>query len=93
MALLEAAACGRAIVTTDVPGCREVVVDGINGILVKVRDAVSLAEGIRSLTENCGLRDHFARAGRQRVESIFSSDVVNRQVLDYYTLCRRQVTS
>ena len=45
--LLEAAACGRAIVTTDVPGCRTLVRDGIEGRLVPAGDAAALAEALR----------------------------------------------
>jgi glycosyltransferase involved in cell wall biosynthesis len=44
--LLEAASCGRAIVATDVPGCREIVEHGINGLLVPPKDVNSLAESM-----------------------------------------------
>ncbi len=66
--LLEAAACGRAIVTTDVPGCREVVSDGVNGWLVPPRDAAALADALRAALTRDDLRTRYASAGRQRVE-------------------------
>ena len=67
--LVEAASCGRPIVTTDAPGCREIVRDGVNGILVPVKDADALANAIRSLlkapeiAEANGTRRPTARKG------------------------------
>jgi len=54
--LIEASACGRPIVTTDVPGCREVVRQGENGLLIPVRNAEALAEALCRLLENAPLR-------------------------------------
>ena len=53
--LLEAAACGCARVATDVPGCREAVIDGHDGLLVPPRDALALAAAIRRLLEDTSL--------------------------------------
>src|SRR5262249_16301348 len=47
--LIEAASCGRPLIATDAPGCREIVHDGVNGFLVKVKDSESLAEAMRKL--------------------------------------------
>jgi glycosyltransferase involved in cell wall biosynthesis len=66
--LLEAAACGRAIVTTDVPGCREIVQDGVNGWLAPPRDATALADALRAALTRDDLRASFAHAGRQLIE-------------------------
>lgn len=60
-ALLEAAACGRAILATDVPGCRDVVEDRVNGALVPPGDAVALADAVDRL---CGDMDRLAAMGR-----------------------------
>lgn len=70
--LIEAAACGRAIVTTDVPGCREVVKDGDNGLLVPARDGVALAAALRRLLTDPALRAAMARRGRERAVAEFS---------------------
>jgi glycosyltransferase involved in cell wall biosynthesis len=56
-ALLEASACGRPIVTTDVRGCREVVTDGVTGLLVAPRSAGALADALGRLIEDAGLRE------------------------------------
>ena len=63
--LIEAAACGRAAVTTDMPGCRDVVRDGENGFLVAPREPAALAEALRRLIEDPALRQHFGRRGRE----------------------------
>src|SRR5262249_7567580 len=65
-ALLEAAACERAIVTCDVAGCREVVRDGDNGLLVAPRDSGVLAAALKRLLQDPELRRRMARRGRER---------------------------
>jgi glycosyltransferase involved in cell wall biosynthesis len=82
--LLEAAACGRAVVTSDVPGCREAVEDGVTGLLVTVRDPAALAGAIRRLFEDAGLRTGMGRRGRTRVETEFSAEKVASAHLDIY---------
>ena len=54
--LLEAAACERAIVATDVPGCREIVRNGDNGLLIPAKDPIALAEAIVTLLQAPDLR-------------------------------------
>lgn len=71
-ALLEAAACGRPLVTTDVPGCRELVRDGHNGLLVRPQDAVSLAAAIERLVVDAPLRCRLGAAARADVEATYS---------------------
>jgi glycosyltransferase involved in cell wall biosynthesis len=83
-ALIEAAACGRAIVTTDVPGCREVVADGENGLLVPARDAVALARALGRLIRDRPLRTRFGAAGRVRAEREFAVDRVVDATLAVY---------
>lgn len=82
--LVEAAACGRAIVTTDTPGCRDVVCDGENGFLVPIKDTNALANAIVTLLADPQLRKTMGRAGRQRVEIDYSLDVVLQQTLAIY---------
>ncbi|OIR06778.1 N,N'-diacetylbacillosaminyl-diphospho-undecaprenol alpha-1,3-N-acetylgalactosaminyltransferase [mine drainage metagenome] len=82
--LLEAAACGRPLVATDVPGCREIVIDGGNGLLVPPRDAPALAEAIGRLLADPGLRAAMGRRGRELVETEFSEERVVAQTLALY---------
>jgi len=83
-ALIEAAACGRAIVTTDVPGCRDVVSDGENGFLVPARDTASLALALLRLIDHPDLRARMGQRGRQRAVSEFAIDRVIAATLDVY---------
>ena len=82
--LLEAAACGRPLVATDAPGCREVVQDGDNGILVTPRDAQSLARAIGKLIEDEKLRRTMGKRGREIILKDFSSELVVRETLGIY---------
>jgi glycosyltransferase involved in cell wall biosynthesis len=81
--LLEAAAMARPLVAADVPGCRDVVEDGVNGYLCAVRDPDSLANAIRRLAE-LPRAERFAmgQAARRKVQAQFSEDFVNRAYLD-----------
>jgi glycosyltransferase involved in cell wall biosynthesis len=82
--LLEAAACGKPIVTTDVPGCREIVRQDVNGLLVPVRNPPALADAIRLLLESPELRQRFGHAGRLIAEREFAEHLVVEQILDVY---------
>ena len=83
-ALIEAAACGRPIVTTDVPGCREVVIDGINGFLVPVKDAVSLAAKLKVLIADSALCRRMGEKGRELAEGEFAVQRVVSETLRCY---------
>ena len=83
-ALIEACAAGRPIVTTDVTGCREVVSDGINGLLVKVRDADALAVGLQRLLDDSELRIRLGAAGRRRAVAEFDVKAVVGATLALY---------
>lgn len=74
--LIEAGASGCALVTTDVPGCREVVRDGVDGLLVPARDASALAEAIARLHDDPGLRARLGRAARARAIGVFDERIV-----------------
>jgi glycosyltransferase involved in cell wall biosynthesis len=82
--LLEAAACGRAIITTDAPGCRETVRNGDNGLLVPPKDVASLVRAIRVLVEDPVLRANMAKKSREIVVQVFSEDLVIRRTLSVY---------
>ncbi|NQV23243.1 MAG: glycosyltransferase family 4 protein [Rhodopirellula sp.] len=84
-ALLEAAACGLPIITTDVPGCREVVIDRENGLLVPAKDPVALAAAILELINDWSLIRKFGRAGRVRIHSLFDEQLVIDKTLDVYS--------
>jgi glycosyltransferase involved in cell wall biosynthesis len=82
--LLEAAACGRPIVATDVPGCREIARHDINALLVPPDDAEALADAIGRLAQDAALRARFGVAGRQLVESTFSDIEIGREIRRLY---------
>ncbi len=82
--LLEAAAAARAIVATDVPGCREIVRPGVNGWLVPPRDVGALAGALREAISQPALCAAFGAAGRQMVEREFSLDAIIRETLAVY---------
>ncbi|MGK7391855.1 MAG: glycosyltransferase family 4 protein [Candidatus Cyclobacteriaceae bacterium M2_1C_046] len=75
--LLEAASSAKPIVTTDVPGCNNVVENGFNGYLCKMKDARDLADKMKLiLMQNDSVLETFGRNGRQKMESQFSEDLV-----------------
>jgi glycosyltransferase involved in cell wall biosynthesis len=82
--LIEAAACGCALVTTDVPGCREVVRDGVDGLLVPVRDAPALADAIVRLQDDDGLRARMGEAARARALAVFDERTVIAKTIAVY---------
>lgn len=82
--LLEAASCGRAIVATDVPGCREVARAGENALLVPPDDSAALAEALGTLARDAGLRRRFAVASRKLVKSDMASDRIGAKTVELY---------
>ena len=81
--ILEAMAMGRAIITTDSPGCRETVRDGRNGFLVKPRDSTSLFEAMMRFVREPDLAERMGRASRQLAEEKYDVRKVNADVLRY----------
>mgnify|MGYP006162684721 CR=1 FL=1 len=75
--LLEAASCGRPIVTTDVPGCREVVQDGVNGYLVPSKDTALLADSLSKLITDRDLRRTMGIKGREIIKRELSAEIVS----------------
>ncbi|MEW6291342.1 MAG: glycosyltransferase family 4 protein [Thermodesulfobacteriota bacterium] len=82
--LIEAASCGRAIVTTDAPGCREIVKNGENGFLVPIGNPVALVDALRRLIVEPNLRVQMGMRGREIAEADFSIEKVTSQTLDVY---------
>jgi glycosyltransferase involved in cell wall biosynthesis len=84
LSLLEAAACGRAMIATDVPGCREIVIADQTGLLVPVDDAAALADAIARLAGAPELRARYGAAARRLVVEHFAADVIGRQIVELY---------
>jgi glycosyltransferase involved in cell wall biosynthesis len=82
--LLEAAACGLPIVTTDTPGCREVVAHGLNGLLVPVGDSKALADALGKLISDADLRQRLGEQSRIRAVTEYSLETVIRETLAIY---------
>lgn len=82
--LLEAMACGRPVITTDAPGCRDCVRDGDNGLLVPVKDVEALTASITRLLENSDERKRMGARGRQRAVEEFSLERVIAATLAVY---------
>ena len=82
--LVEAAASGRPIVATDVPGCRDVVQHGVNGLLVPPHDPGALAEALERLLLDPEARRRMGTQGREMAEKVFSDEVVIRGTLAVY---------
>lgn len=82
--LMEAGACGLPVVTTDWPGCRDVVQDGVNGMLVPIRDAESLAHAIVTLAKDRVLREAMGSRGRERIVAHYATSDAVARTLDVY---------
>jgi glycosyltransferase involved in cell wall biosynthesis len=82
--LIEAAACALPIIAADVPGCRDVVADGVDGLLVPARDAVALAAAIRRLDDDRTLMRQLGHAARVKVLRQFDERIVIRQTIEVY---------
>lgn len=82
--LVEAAAAGKPVVATDIAGCRGLVEDSVNGLLMPVRDVPALAGALRKLLADAELREQYGRAGRQIFEAGFSEELVLSKTLAIY---------
>jgi glycosyltransferase involved in cell wall biosynthesis len=82
--LVEAAACGRPLVVTDVPGCRDVARADVNGFIVPPAAPAALADALERLVRDQGLRERFAAESRRIVEAAFSLDQVLAATLALY---------
>ena len=82
--LLESMACGKPIITTDVPGCREVIIDGIHGLLIPARDGQSLADAIIKIASSQQVIDAMGMSSRQRALQFFSDIDIAEQYIYLY---------
>jgi glycosyltransferase involved in cell wall biosynthesis len=82
--LLEAAACGRPMIATDVPGCRDIVHPGETGLLVPLQDGAALAAAILTLAKNGATRQRMGRTARAMVERYFANEVVANKMQGLY---------
>lgn len=82
--LVEAAACGRAVVTTDFPGCRDAIEPDVSGLLVPPRDVPALAAALRRLVGDRGLRQRMGAAGRRLAEQRYAIEQIVAQHLRIY---------
>ena len=82
--LIEAASCGRAVITTDTPGCRDAITPNETGLLVPVKDAIALANAIQQLIEKPEERLAMGNAGRKLAEEAFDVNKVVKQHLKIY---------
>jgi glycosyltransferase involved in cell wall biosynthesis len=87
--LLEAAACGRAMVATNAPDCREIAIQGETALTVPVDNAEALADAMALMASDAALRDKFGRAARQLAVNKFSAEAIGRQTVALYGSLRR----
>lgn len=90
--LIEAAACGRPVITTNVPGCRDAIKENKTGLLVPLRDAEALAKAINRLLVDRNLCEEMGRAGRELAEQAFNVKHVVKQHLHIYNELLQKVS-
>jgi glycosyltransferase involved in cell wall biosynthesis len=93
LSLVEAAACGRPLVATDVPGSREIARTGVNALLAPPGSPERLADALARLIQDGDMRNRFAAASREIAESTFSADKVLAATLALYDKLLRQTSS
>ena len=92
LSLLEAAACGRPLIATDVPGCREIAREGVNALLVPPDDPGALADAIETLMQDRAMRQRFGKASRQIAVKEYSTALIGRDIVELYArLLKRSV--
>ena len=85
--LIEAAACGRSVVTSNHPGCRDAIEPNETGLLVPIKDSTALANSIEYLINNTDKRKAMGKAGRALAEKEFSIEkIVNKHINIYNNL-------
>jgi glycosyltransferase involved in cell wall biosynthesis len=82
--LLEAAACGRPMVATDVPGCREIAIPNETALTVPADDAPALADAMALMAGDMGLRARLGQRARKLVEEKFSNEQIGREIVAVY---------
>ena len=74
--LMEASMCGRPIITTNIEGCKEVLIDGVTGFLISIDNPIELADKIMQLIENKELARSMGKKGRKYIKENFSTEIV-----------------
>lgn len=82
--LMEAASCGRAVVTTDVPGCRDAIEHNVSGLLVKPQSPQDLADAIKRLLDDPILCQNMGKAGRKMAVNFFDENIIAEQHMQIY---------
>jgi glycosyltransferase involved in cell wall biosynthesis len=82
--LMEAAACERALIATDAPGCREIVIHDETGLLVPIEDPQALARAITTLANSPELRVRYGKAARELVVAKLSAGIVGESIVRLY---------
>jgi len=85
--LIEAASMGKPIITTDVPGCRDIVIHGQNGLLVPKKNVTRLAQAMLTLAADPVKRQQMGSAGRERALNVFNELLVIRKTQEIYAKC------
>ena len=90
--MAEAAAAGRAVVTSDVPGCRDAIIPNKSGLLVPPKDSEKLAEALNYLINNKDVRISMGKTGRILAEEKFEIKKIIKQHIDIYKkLCENLI--
>jgi len=84
--LIEGAACGCALVATDIPGCREVVQHGKNGFLIPPRDSAALADAVKKILEDDQLRKSMGEASRRLAIEVFDVNRIVESTIRIYDI-------
>jgi len=84
VSLLEAAACGRPLISTNAPGCREIAIHEQTGLSVPIEDATALAQAMAQLAQSRELRARYGQAARELVEDKLSAKIIGRSVVALY---------
>ena len=82
--LLEAAASGKAIIATDVPGCREIAINNVNAITVPIDNDIKLAKAIEYLSKNPQVRKEYGLKSRELVEEDMSEEIIINKTISIY---------
>jgi glycosyltransferase involved in cell wall biosynthesis len=90
VSLLEAAACGRPLIATNAPGCREIVHDNQTGLLVPMENPPALALAIKQLAESAELRARYGAAARQLVVRELSARIIGKSIVELYDQLTRE---
>jgi glycosyltransferase involved in cell wall biosynthesis len=89
--LTEAAACARPLITTNVPGCRDVVTDEVDGLLIPPRDSVALARAVERLKADRCLAKRLGEAARKKALDKFDENIIIEQTLNVYKELQGQI--